>query len=104
MDARSASSELYRYNSLPGEDSIRVIKLWPADSNDDYLSCEVIEVRLTDEPAYEAICYTWDDPVSSQTLLTPFGYLKITKKSSSGAEKVPLPRWRAVPVGRCCQH
>jgi heterokaryon incompatibility protein (HET) len=51
-------SELY--DSLHFRDQIRLLKLHPGTSSS-RLSCELVHVRLQDNPYYEAVSYTWAD-------------------------------------------
>jgi hypothetical protein len=57
----------YRYTKLASDQHIRLLKLHPPGSgspnsisnSDDFISCEIEEVALTDNPKYEALSYSW---------------------------------------------
>jgi hypothetical protein len=55
----------YRYTKLASDHSIRLLKLHPAgtgspnSTTDDFISCELEEVALADNPKYEALSYAW---------------------------------------------
>ena len=55
----------YRYTKLASDHSIRLLKLHPPatgspdSTTDDFISCELEEVALADNPKYEALSYAW---------------------------------------------
>jgi hypothetical protein len=55
----------YRYTKLDSDHSIRLLQLHapgtssPNSTTDDFISCELEEVALADNPKYEALSYTW---------------------------------------------
>ena len=71
----------YQYSTLLYDDTIRLLKLLPAsdDANDCGLSCGLEDCRLSDDPSYEALSYTWGQPIFPEVLHTPNGVLKITE-------------------------
>jgi Heterokaryon incompatibility protein (HET) len=76
--------KMYQYHPLRHNDSIRVIRLQPATSNDiEDLHCDLIDVRLSEQPKFEAISYTWGDSVFSQTLTLQGECIKITENLAS---------------------
>jgi hypothetical protein len=52
------ASRLFNYRPLKNEDSIRLLNLEPG-SEDDPIRCQLLNVRLSSNPRYEAISYTW---------------------------------------------
>jgi hypothetical protein len=50
----------YSYDVLEHPDSIRLLLLEPGAEND-VLTCTLLPVRLTQDPVFEAISYTWGD-------------------------------------------
>jgi hypothetical protein len=51
----------YSYHDLKHPDSIRLLILEPG-AEKDVLSCSLLPVRLSENPAFEAISYTWGAP------------------------------------------
>ena len=74
----------YQYRPLELEDSIRLITVLPSFSKENELRCEIEHVRLSRNPQYEALSYTWGD----QTDLYPIqcnGYTLKVGKNLFGA-------------------
>lgn len=69
----------YVFQTVPGEDWIRVLDLEPALSPDADLRVTLRLVRLVDRPAYEAISYTWGQGVFPKRLHVGGSYLDITE-------------------------
>ncbi|KAH7078795.1 heterokaryon incompatibility protein-domain-containing protein [Paraphoma chrysanthemicola] len=67
----SLASTAYRYKHLNYElgQEIRLVNLYPAvgDQSSD-ITCSIIHVNLTDEPAFEAVSYTWADSTGDASL------------------------------------
>ena len=78
----------YVFKPLLHSDSIRLIKLAPRESGfSDQLACELLEVRLSKPPAFEAISYAWEATVFPETLRVLEGFLKITSSLASALRK-----------------
>ena len=77
--ARFAAKNAYRYRSLQHPDSVRILKLWPGHVNDAEIFCNFVDHRLSQGFAYEAISYTWGEPSFSHRVLSPRGFLKVTR-------------------------
>ena len=71
----------HQYSTLLHDDSIRLLKLLPEnkDANDRGLSCTLEDCRLSDQPSYEALSYTWGQPIFPAILHSHNGILKITE-------------------------
>ena len=71
----------HQYSTLLYDDSVRLLKLLPEDNNakDRGLSCILEDCRLSDDPSYEALSYTWGRPIFPELLHTHDGVLKITE-------------------------
>ena len=71
----------HQYSTLLYDDSIRLLKLLPAsnDANDRGLSCGLEDCRLSGDPSYEALSYTWGPPIFPELLHTHNGILEITE-------------------------
>jgi len=52
----------FEYNKLPTSSSIRLLELL-GDSPEDPIRCSLITVDLDDRPEYEALSYTWGNPL-----------------------------------------
>lgn len=52
--------ELYSYEELPNDASLRVLELLPGAANDP-ISCLLHVADWSDPPRYEAVSYTWGD-------------------------------------------
>jgi hypothetical protein len=57
----------YKHNSLQDCSSIRLLNLLPG-SYGATLKCQIIEVQDPSSTSYDALSYTWGDPVSSETI------------------------------------
>ena len=71
----------HQYSTLLYDDSVRLLKLFPASSdvNDQGLGCVLEDCRLSDDLPYEALSYAWGQPVFPELLHTHKGILKITE-------------------------
>ena len=71
----------HQYSTLLYDDSIRLLKLFPArnDTNDQGLDCALEDCCLSDDYSYEALSYAWGQPVFPELLHTHKGILKITE-------------------------
>jgi len=52
---------------LDSPDDIRLIRLMPG-ADDDHIFCELIRTNLDAAPLYEALLYTWGDPLDVATV------------------------------------
>jgi hypothetical protein len=52
----------YRYLPLQGPSDIRILYIDPAINHTDSLSGKLVHVSLDDDPAYDALSYTWGSP------------------------------------------
>ena len=87
--ARVCCPELpYVYKPLLYSDSIRLIKLTPRKSGlSDQLACELLDVRLSETPDFEAVSYAWEAAVFPDTLHILKEFLKITRSLASALRK-----------------
>lgn len=58
----------YIFKPLQNSNSIRILRLEPGRPNDD-LHAQLLENHLSDHPDYEAVSYTWGEPVFPDTLM-----------------------------------
>ncbi|KAH8725610.1 heterokaryon incompatibility protein-domain-containing protein [Phaeosphaeriaceae sp. PMI808] len=58
----SLYSHTYEYTKFAHIDSIRLVELLPGP-RDSPLACNIIEVRKSEKPVYEALSYAWGDPI-----------------------------------------
>ncbi|KAK3904750.1 heterokaryon incompatibility protein-domain-containing protein [Staphylotrichum tortipilum] len=56
------------YSPLPGNNSIRILVIEPAPTEEAALQTRLRVVSLADQPSYEAISYTWGDPADATLL------------------------------------
>lgn len=61
-DVNSKEPNPYQYEGLHNPDAIRVLKLLPGGFGSP-LKCEILEVRKSEDPSFEALSYTWGEPV-----------------------------------------
>ncbi|KAL9616960.1 MAG: hypothetical protein Q9160_008230 [Pyrenula sp. 1 TL-2023] len=80
----------FRYEPLSASDSVRALVLQPSEDYDSALRCEVIQYTRLESSAsldsnrhYEAVSYTWGEPVFSHQILCESGdrisQLKVTQ-------------------------
>jgi hypothetical protein len=87
-----SANQPYFYHQLKGQSMIRLLELQPAkDQYTDELAGRLIDTDLLDGAAYEAISYTWGNPVFDHTLRLPDGHLMITENLASA-----LRRFRSI--------
>src|SRR5437667_12433709 len=56
------SRQRLAYNSLPTPSSIRLLEVLP--SPDGEISCALVTADLDDDPVFDALSYTWGNPVT----------------------------------------
>jgi Heterokaryon incompatibility protein (HET) len=82
MDLMSAAI-LYRYSSLlPGDDSIRLLRLMPNRDVTAVIECQLLNYTLESGKGihlYEALSYVWGNPDETVPILIGEHYFKITK-------------------------
>ncbi|KAF2270094.1 HET-domain-containing protein, partial [Lojkania enalia] len=76
-----------KYEKLLLKDSIRILKLEAAQTDDAELHASFFETKLSEAPSYEAISYTWGAAAVSKTLHFPSGYVKITENLDSALRR-----------------
>ena len=59
---------LYDLNLVADPDSIRLLSLEPADSDEADLHATILTARLGESPTYEALSYVWGEDVFTETL------------------------------------
>jgi hypothetical protein len=82
------ASRFGSYSPLTNSDSIRLITLYPAENSGSQLRCDLTTSRLSEAPAYEALSYCWGSRVSSDTLETSTGHIKISENLASALRAV----------------
>ena len=80
----------HKYSTLLHDDSIRLLKLLPTSDipTDHGLNCGLEDYRLSDDPIYEALSYTWGNPIFPEILNTHSGILRITENLASALRGV----------------
>lgn len=68
----------HRYEKLQYDDSIRLLRLEPADTDDEPLTGRLIDVRLSERLQYEALSYAWGEAIFSANLELSSGRVHIT--------------------------
>jgi hypothetical protein len=81
LDASQVRDNLYL--PLVYTDSIRFLGLKPAESTDALVACELFTTRLGEKPDYEALSYTWGEPIFSRSIHLPQGGFNITENLGS---------------------
>lgn len=79
MSSPEVDNQEYRYASLSGRFSIRILHLNPG-CGDEAVSCIIETVDLRDEPKYEALSYEWGSIEKNETVFVDWIYtLNITR-------------------------
>ncbi|KAL8952257.1 MAG: hypothetical protein Q9222_001821 [Ikaeria aurantiellina] len=73
------SGESFHYEALSKPRHIRLLKLLPADSKSDDITCTLEQAGLDDNTQYEALSYTWGNPVERSKLYCNGKTLSVTK-------------------------
>ncbi|KAH4079024.1 hypothetical protein HBI56_235370 [Parastagonospora nodorum] len=83
---------LYEYQPLEHWDSVRLVILHPAAQSSDPIRCSLQHARLTENPKYEAISYTWGNTSAPRSLYVggKDDFLKSTKNCSNALRALRL--------------
>ncbi|KAF2662177.1 HET-domain-containing protein [Lophiostoma macrostomum CBS 122681] len=85
MSITNIPTRTYRYTPLSTKDHTRILELEPAEAEDAPLCCRLREVNVeTENYMYEALSYTWGEPIFSHELMVEDEMMKITS-SLAGA-------------------
>ncbi|KUJ06966.1 uncharacterized protein LY89DRAFT_661119 [Mollisia scopiformis] len=76
-------TQMYQYSELWGSDAIRIIKLYPSESLDAEVQCELLCTSLTEceediHSLYTAISYVWGDVNNTRAIVIDGKKLEIT--------------------------
>ena len=85
--ARGDGQEHYVHKLVVAENVIRLLAILPARF-DDPISCTLNHVSLDDEPAYEALSYTWGAPIMDHSLACNGKILAVTQNLFEGLRRV----------------
>ncbi|KAN0108670.1 HET domain containing protein [Hyaloscypha variabilis] len=75
----------YKYEELPAERCIRLMRLLPGVSNEQ-IRLELFTAELDTAPAYEAISYCWGDPNDQQDVICCGKTMQITRSLYTGLQ------------------
>src|SRR5579862_179067 len=62
----------YQYDPLEFADSVRFIEIY-ADDTSEWIICSIHQLRLSENPAYEAVSYTWGDSTDRRIIMIQCG-------------------------------
>jgi len=87
-------NQRYQYQALHHQDSIRILELLPGAAGT-ALQCKLHEVRMSSQPSFEALSYTWGVPIFSKQLTETTSpspaILSITENLFSALHTLRLP-------------
>ena len=113
LDFSKGDQVLYAFDPINTETQIRILVLEPpAPSNPNALHGTLVTATLADRPLYEALSYTWGDPVFPELISFPSGFLPITANLASALRRLRFPdrpRGHSRPADECarrcaCRH
>ena len=81
----------HRYEKLEYDDSIRLLRLEPADTDDKLLTGRLIHARLSEPLQYEAISYAWGEAIFSAKLELSSGRVNITNSLAAALRAFRQP-------------
>lgn len=82
----------YKYGTLPDADTIRLMHLEPALDLDAPLRCSFTQKSVSDlVTEYEAVSYTWGEPILAYPLHVEDAYILVTKNLDQALRKLRLP-------------
>jgi hypothetical protein len=90
LQLRRLAIGTYKYQKLPGRNSIRVLHLLPG-KHDQALQGSLANAPLDAPGAYEAISYTWGSDSKTQILLTSERTIGLTDSLYSALKRLRLP-------------
>lgn len=68
-EPRSSEKAAFQYQPLEeGIDCTRFLKIQPAISDNDPISCDLVQIPFCDRPSYEALSYRWGENIFTQTI------------------------------------
>ncbi|KAG7285028.1 hypothetical protein NEMBOFW57_009646 [Staphylotrichum longicolle] len=87
--------QAYCYQPLQYPDSLRILELLPGRDKDP-LTCRVLEIRKSDDVSFEALSYTWGEPVFSRIIreVDSDSVLRITENLFDALQALRLPNAR----------
>lgn len=69
----------FQYDTLPGQDYIRLLAFLPPDECDGAICCTLETYKLAEAPEYHALSYCWGDGDADETIVCCERSLKVTK-------------------------
>lgn len=82
-----AISSLYTYQSLSDGNEIRLLAILPGRFGDP-IKCTLSTVCLDDEPAFEALSYTWGSMSKDSSLICDSKSLHVTSNLYEGLQRL----------------
>jgi Heterokaryon incompatibility protein (HET) len=79
----------YTYHPLTHPDSIRLLILEPGADND-VVSCSLLPARLSEDPAFEAISYTWGNQSDRETIFVSGASLGVSRNLANALRNFRL--------------
>jgi hypothetical protein len=70
-DDSQTSAQPYRYKTLPNESSIRLLEILPSPEGEIY--CTLKTASLDDVPVFDALSYSWANPIMIREEPIPLG-------------------------------
>ncbi len=86
----SSQPEIYQYDALPDDASIRILTLRPG-SPDDPLHGDLDIVNIEAAGSYEPLSYVWGDATRTHTMLLSDGELPLTTSLYHALRRIRLP-------------
>jgi hypothetical protein len=82
----------YKHDKIDSKNEIRILELHrPNPIDPEILRGELLFAKLSDNPLYEAISYTWGEPVFSETLYLTKGQFGITPNLAAALRRFRRP-------------
>jgi hypothetical protein len=79
----------YQYRPLPSERFIRLLELYPGQT-DDNIRCGLRETTLEDASNYEAISYAWGDPINKVNIFCDEKIILVTLNLKNALHRLKL--------------
>ena len=81
----------FRYNPLPASSDIRLLEIYPSDSND-AVACNLVIKSLDSDPTYIALSYTWGDTGENRYITCNGIQVEVTRNLHSALHRLRLPK------------
>lgn len=78
-DPNATQPQVFKYEAIQSDGHIRLLKLLPDRESDAPLACQLVQAKLSENPLYAAVSYTWDNSGPLDSVLVNGRVLSVRK-------------------------